>query len=90
MSVLIISYRRDLAVFCTDKRQINNDTGEIVSEDVTNIEKRSPLINVGYVGIAGLAKRIMNAAYAMVNETGVENYWVEDIGNLMCQGSDQP
>ena len=86
MSVLIISYRRDFAVLCADKRQIKNDTGEIVSDDATKIEEWSPVIAVGYAGIAGLAKRIMIAAHAMINETGIDRCSVEDIGNLMCQG----
>lgn len=72
-------------MLCADKRSINTDTGEIASEDESKIEKWSPKTAVGYVGSPGLAKRIISAVHAMVNETGIDKYSVEEIGNMMIQ-----
>lgn len=83
MSVLFATITDRFVTLCADKWKTILETG--VKEETTKIEQWAPTIAVGGTGNAVLDELVISTVRNYVNESGIENFTLEEIGDLFGQ-----
>lgn len=85
MSVIFTTITDSFIAMCADKQVNNMKTGEVYIDAATKIEKWTHNIGIGQCGSQELSGIILDAVRGVIDETGIDNYTLEEIGNLVCQ-----
>jgi hypothetical protein len=85
MSVLFATITNDAIFLCADKMTTNPQTGEVVSDRATKIEKWSSTLAVGGVGDAMLDELVISGVHHQVKEKGLHNFTLEEVADLFGQ-----